>query len=165
MLFDEQLFITFSQILFPNWIILRVKQNSKKFCTRNKKWYLKYFMNKKDKVLNIVAIRKQILKTFSWTISLKLEIVYYMMKNFNSVMFGTMNWDLKYLTISNNEVINSFAIRWAIIYNCITNSISKLNSLWVKQNLKKICIRNKKWYLNYFMNKKDKVWNIIANRK
>ena len=92
-------------------------------------------------------------------------MVYYMMKNLNRLMVGTIDWDIKYLTISNNEVINSFAIRWAIIYNCITNSISKLNSLWVKQNLKKICIRNKKWYLKYFMNKKDKVWNIIANRK
>ena len=51
-------------------------------------------MNKKDKVLNIVAIRKQILKTFSWTIPLKLEIVYYMMKIFNRLMVGTMNWNI-----------------------------------------------------------------------
>ena len=122
-------------------------------------------MNNNDKVLNIVANRKQIFKTFSWTIPLKIEIVYYMMNILNRLMFETMNWDLKYLTISNNGIINSFAIRWTIIYNCITNSISKLNSLWVKQNLKKFCIWNKKWCLNYFMNKKDKVLNIVANRK
>ena len=51
-------------------------------------------MNKKDKVLNIVAIRKQILKTFSWIISLKFEIVYYMMEIFNSLMFVIINWDI-----------------------------------------------------------------------
>ena len=51
-------------------------------------------MNKKDKVLNIVAIRKQILKTFSWIIPLKLEMVYYMMKSLNRLMVGTINWDI-----------------------------------------------------------------------
>ena len=35
----------------------------------------KYYMNK-DNVLNIVAICKQIFKTFSWTIPFKFEIVY-----------------------------------------------------------------------------------------
>ena len=61
-------------------------------------------MNKKDKVLNIVAIRKYIFKSFSWIIPLKLEIVYYMIKTLNSLMFGTMNWDLKYLMTNKNEV-------------------------------------------------------------
>ena len=61
----------------------------KKFVLRNKKWYWKYFMNKKDKILNIVAIRKQIFKTFSWTISTKLEINYDRIKTLNSSMF----WD------------------------------------------------------------------------
>ena len=60
-------------------------------------------MNKKDKVLNIVAIRKQMFKTFRWTITLKLEIVYYMIKTLNSLMFIIINWDIKYLTISNKE--------------------------------------------------------------
>ena len=60
-------------------------------------------MNKKDKVLNIVAIRKKIFKTFRWTITLKLEIVYYMIKTLNSLMFIIINWDIKYLTISNKE--------------------------------------------------------------
>ena len=66
---------------------------------RNKKCYLKYFMNKKDKVLNIIAISKEIFETFSWTISFKFEIVYYMIKNLNSLMFGIMNWDLNIFAI------------------------------------------------------------------
>ena len=48
-------------------------------------------MNKKDKVLNIVAIRKQIFKTFSLTIPLKLDIVYYMNKTLNSLMIIIIN--------------------------------------------------------------------------
>ena len=51
-------------------------------------------MNKKDKVWNIIAIRKQIIKTFSWTILLELEIIYYIMKTLNSLLFLIINCDI-----------------------------------------------------------------------
>ena len=83
-------------------------------------------MNKNDRVLNIVAIRKQIFKTFIWTIPSKLGLDYDRIKTLNSSMFETMSWNMKYLTIDNNEVINSFAIWRAIVYNFIMNIIYKL---------------------------------------
>ena len=98
-------------IIYPNWNMLWVKQNLKTFCIRNKKWYLIYFIIKKDRDLNIVAIRNQIFKTFSWTISTKLEIDYDRIKLLNSSMFDAVIWNMKYLTTKNSEVINSFVIQ------------------------------------------------------
>ena len=84
----------------------------KSFALRNKKGYLKYVTNKQNKVLNIVVtIRNQIFKTFIWTIPSKLGIDYDRIKTFNSSMIETMSWNIKYLMINNNEVINRFAIQ------------------------------------------------------
>ena len=68
-------------------------------------------MNKKDRVLNIVTIRKQIFKIFIWTIPLKLWIDYDRIKTLNSSMFNAVIWYIKYLTTKNSEVINSFVIQ------------------------------------------------------
>ena len=83
-------------------------------------------MSKKDKVSNIFAIRKQIFKTFSWTIATKLWIDYDRIKPLNSSMFWDNEWNKNISRLVIMKVINSVAILWAIIYNFIINTMYKL---------------------------------------
>ena len=88
LLFDEQLFITLLQIVFPNWKSLLSRQILNEFCIANREMMLNYFTIKKNEVFkNISSIYKQIFKTLNQIMQSKLEVFYYSIKNLNSLMF------------------------------------------------------------------------------